>query len=348
MDKAKVRKQIFSVFIVAAVAAVAIFLFVKEEEMGPASELVIYGNIDLRQVPLSFQDSGRILRLLVDEGAVVKAGQLVAEIDPVRYQAAVDQLEAEVAAQEQYLNRLLNGSRPQEIEKARAEVKVWEARVRDAELAYKRARELSKTKYVPQQQLDNAEAVLKAARASLTAAKQVLSMAVEGPRREDIARARETLRAKRAALALARERLKDTKLYAPSDGVIQDRILEPGAMASPQIPVFTLALTNPLWVRAYIPEKELGRVKEGMLAYITTDSYPGKRYKGWVGFISPTAEFTPKPVETTELRTKLVYRCRIFVCDPQGELRLGMPVTVTIPLNQKPRPQSEDPCNSTK
>jgi HlyD family secretion protein len=105
-------------------------------------------------------------------------------------------------------------------------------------------------------------------------------------------------------------------------------------MASPQRPVYTLAMTDPLWVRVYVKESDLGRIRPGMRAEVATDSYPNKRYGAWVGYISPTAEFTPKSVETTEVRSSLVYQVRIFVCNPQGELRLGMPATVTIALGQ--------------
>jgi len=120
--------------------------------------------------------------------------------------------------------------------------------------------------------------------------------------------------------------------------VIQERILEPGDMAFPSSPVLTLALDDPLWVRAYVSEPDLGRIRSGMRANIKTDSFPGKVYKGWIGFISPTAEFTPKQVETTELRSKLVYLVRVYVHNPEGELRLGMPATVIIPLNQPDEP----------
>ena len=115
---------------------------------------------------------------------------------------------------------------------------------------------------------------------------------------------------------------------------IRDRILEPGDMVTPQTPVLTLALTNPVWVRTYVPETRLGQLSLGMPAEVSTDSYPGKTYQGWVGFISPTAEFTPKNVETPELRTRLVYQARVYVSNPQNELRLGMPATVTIQLDQ--------------
>ena len=132
--------------------------------------------------------------------------------------------------------------------------------------------------------------------------------------------------------ALAQREFADTRLYAPVDGVVEDRILQPGDMASPGIPVYTIALTEPLWVRAYVPESELGRIRLGMPATIGTDSYSGRVYRGWVGYLSPTSEFTPKTVETPELRTALVYQLRVFVCDAHDELRLGMPATVHIDL----------------
>ncbi len=116
--------------------------------------------------------------------------------------------------------------------------------------------------------------------------------------------------------------------------MVQSRILEKGDMASPQKPAFTLALTNPVWVRAYVSETDLGRISLGMKAEVTTDSFPGKKYPAWIGFISPVAQFTPKPVETRELRTSLVYQVRVFVDNPDNELRLGMPATVTVLLGQ--------------
>jgi len=161
---------------------------------------------------------------------------------------------------------------------------------------------------------------------------------VLGPRKEDIAAARATLQACEAQLELARRDLADADVAAPADGVVEDRILEPGDMASPQKPVLTLALDDPLWVRVYVAETDLPRIRPGMKASVTTDGFPGRRYEGWVGYISPTAEFTPKSVETREVRTKLVYQVRVFVQNPRGELRLGMPAVVTVPLDQPAQP----------
>ncbi|AEK57729.1 HlyD family efflux transporter periplasmic adaptor subunit [Acidithiobacillus caldus] len=307
--------------------------------------LTIYGNIDIRQVQAAFNDSGRVQRLLVQEGDRVRRGQLLAELDPVRFQDAVDRDQATVAAQEQVLARLLAGSRPEEIAEARAQVAAARATLENAEVTWRRQKALAAEQYVPKQSLDNAAAALKTARADLDRSQQALALAVKGPRKEDIAAARAQLQADRAALALAERELRDTKLYAPEDGVVQDRIVEPGDMVSPATPVFTLALDNPVWVRAYLPETALGKVRLGMRAQIISDSFPGKRFAGWVGFISPTAEFTPKTVQTAELRTELVYRVRVYACNPQHELRLGMPVTVQIPLqNNQPQARSEHPC----
>ncbi len=307
--------------------------------------LTIYGNIDIRQVQAAFNDSGRVQRLLVQEGDRVRRGQLLAELDPVRFQDAVARDRAAVAAQEQVLARLLAGSRPEEIAEARAQVAAARATLENAEVTWRRQKALAAEQYVPKQSLDNAAAALKTARADLDRSQQALALAVKGPRKEDIAAARAQLQADRAALALAERELRDTKLYAPEDGVVQDRIVEPGDMVSPATPVFTLALDNPVWVRAYLPETALGKVRLGMRAQIISDSFPGKRFAGWVGFISPTAEFTPKTVQTAELRTELVYRVRVYACNPQHELRLGMPVTVQIPLqNNQPQARSEHPC----
>ena len=155
---------------------------------------------------------------------------------------------------------------------------------------------------------------------------------------EDIEEAKASLRRDEALWGQAVHDREDAYLHAPSDGIIQDRILEVGDMASPQKVVYTMALVDPVWVRAYVSEPDLGKISEGMKAKVTSDSFPDKEYDGWVGFISPTAEFTPKSVETEELRTKLVYQVRVFVKNPNNELRLGMPTTVTLDLGHDNTP----------
>ena len=295
-----------------------------------AEALTLVGNIDIREIQLAFQDGGRILNLNVDEGDRVHSGQVVAVLDPVRFQWEVSKITGEMTAQARVLDRLRRGSRPQEVAKAQAGVAAAQANLKEAELTLSRKKSLILTNHISQQEVDNATASVQTSSAALKLAVEDASLAIEGPRKEDIAAAEATLAALQAAKELAEKKLSDTQLVAPAEGTIRNRILEPGAMVSTGTPVLTLALTDPIWARAYISEPDLGKVREGMRAELRTDSHPGKVYKGWVGFISPTAEFTPKTVETTELRTKLVYRARIFACDPQQELRLGMPVTVTV------------------
>ena len=247
-----------------------------------AGTLVLYGNIDLREVQLAFHDTGRIQKLLYLEGAPVKAGDLMAVMDPVRYQ---DLVEGDL--------RALERDRAQRL---------------DAERTWNRVRKLTRAAFNSRQQKDDARAAL--------------DMAIAQVKRD------------KAQLAYDTRQLDDTKVYAPVDGIVQNRILEPGDMAFPQSPVYTPARTRPLWARVYLEEPELGQVHQGMTAYVTSDSFPGQRFVGYVGYISPSAEFTPKEVQTLHQRTILVYRTRIYLSCPTRKLRLGMPVTVTIPLHQ--------------
>jgi HlyD family secretion protein len=301
-------------------------------------ELVLYGNVDLRQVQLSFNNSERIAAVLVQEGDRVHRGQLVARLDTRRLEPQVAQAEAQVAAQRQVVQRLHSGSRPEEIAQARANVASAKADAENTRQQYERiksAAEMSAGRAVRQQDVDTAKAALQVAEAKLVVNQRALDLAVIGPRREDIAEAEARLRADEAQLALLRQQLVDAELLAPMDAVVRNRILEPGDMASPQRPVFSLAITDPKWVRAYVSESNLGKVHQGMAATVAVDSFPNQRFDGWVGFISPVAEFTPKAVQTEELRTSLVYEVRVFVKDPSDELRLGMPATVYLSTDKE-------------
>ncbi len=203
------------------------------------------------------------------------------------------------------------------VRKAEATVRMDQAALENADITYRRTEALAKDLYVSLQDRDNAIAALK--------------------------EARDRLKADEAALVLARRQLHDGRLVAPKEGVIEVRILEPGDMITPQAPVFTVALDNPVWARIYVPEPDLGKIFPGMRAEIYTDSYPGRVFPGWIGYISPTAEFTPKNVETPQLRTRLVYEVRVYACNPDYRLRLGMPTTVKIRRNQ-PYPPPPPPC----
>jgi len=292
------------------------------------SELALYGNVDLRQVQLAFNNNERIAAVLVQEGDRVRRGQVLARLDTSRLEPQAAQAEAQAAAQRQVVERLHHGSRPEEIAQARANVESAKADATRARQDMARFDALLPKKALPRADYDLGKAAVDMAAAKLQVNQKALDLAVIGPRAEDIAQAEAQLRACEAQARLLRQQLADAQLAAPADAVVRTRIMEPGEMSSPQKPVFSLAITDPKWVRAYVSEPDLGHVHPGMAASVTVDSFPDRRFDGWVGFVSPVAEFTPKAVQTEELRTSLVYEVRVFVKDPAEELRLGMPATV--------------------
>lgn len=295
-------------------------------------DLVLYGNVDIRQVSLAFTGSERIGEMRVEEGDTVKAGQVLATLDSRALKLQIDQANAQVAVQQANVLRLRNGSRSEEIDRASAQAAASKAQVDLAATQLRRLQTIransSGGRAVSQQDLDNAAAQLKVRQAQWEDSQKALRLARIGPRAEDIAQAEAQLQSARAQLALLQHNLDETELRAPQDATVRSRMLEPGDMASPQRAVYALAITTPKWVRAYINESQLGHIRPGLPARVTTDSHPDAPVQGQVGFISDVAEFTPKAVQTAELRTALVYEVRIIVDDKDNRLRLGMPATV--------------------
>ena len=302
----------------------------------PADELVLYGNVDLRQVQLAFNNSERIAEVLYQEGDHLHKGQVVARLDTSRLEPQVKQAAAQAAAQRAVVDRLYNGSRPEEIAQARGNVELAKADAVNARFTYERQRILYTANQgaSSKQDLDNAKAALDMADARVVVNQSTLDLAILGPRDEDIDQAEAQLRGYDAQLALLRQQLADAQLFAPAECVVRTRLLEPGEMVNPQKPVFSLAITDPKWVRAYVTEADLGKVRPGMKAGVAVDSFPNRRFDGWVGFVSSVAEFTPRSVQTEELRTSLVFEVRVFVKDPSDELRLGSPATVYLSLRR--------------
>ena len=323
------------VALVVVAAGLGVFAWYRAAERPPDdSRLALQGNIDVRQVNLSFKVDGRIETLLVDEGDIVKAGQVIATLDK-RY--THDDLEAARARRDNaaaMLARLEHGSRPEEIDEARAQVAEQQATLVRTKQDYDRAERLVGQGAVSREDFDRAKAAQDEAKAQVEYAEKALRLAEIGPRQEDIDGGRAQLAAEVAAVLQAERRVEDCELLAPSDGVILTRAREKGAIVAPGETVFTLTLNSPVWVRTYVNERDLGRIAPGMKAEVRTDTAPGDIYHGQIGFISPVAEFTPKTVETRELRTDLVYRLRVLVDNPDNGLRQGMPVTVVLLLDK--------------
>jgi HlyD family secretion protein len=328
MEMTKTRMTIVSVLLFGAAFGAWLHLTASVQQ-----GLTLYGNIDQRQVELAFIDSERIAEMLVQEGMRVEPGQILARLETRRLRDTIAVAEAQTASAEASLLRLKNGTRPEEIEQARAVVASAEAELMFATAQYKRYSSLatSSSMAVSKQDVEEALLRLNTASAKLIQEQLALQLAEIGPRQEDIAEAESALLANTRDLERLRNQLADAELTSPACSVISRRLMEPGDMALPQKPVFSLAVLSPKWVRAYVSEPDLGRIRYGMNAVIHTDSHPDESISGTVGFISSVAEFTPKMVQTPELRTSLVYEVRIYVEDREDRLRLGMPVTVNFP-----------------
>jgi len=292
--------------------------------------LTLYGNVDIRQVDLAFNAEGKIAEIPVEEGDRVENGDVLARLERETPENIVAAAEARLAESRARLTELENGTRPQEIERARAAVDQAQARVELTRVTRERRERLRGPSYVSESAYDEAVRAHEEAKAELRQREAELQLALDGPREEKIAAARAQVDFNEATLGVARERLDNTTLTAPEAGTVLTRVREPGATVGPTATVLTLALRKPMRVRTYVSETNLGRVEPGMPVAVTTDSFPDKTYAGQVGFISPTAEFTPKTVQTPELRTDLVYRVRIIVDAPDEGLRQGMPVTIEL------------------
>jgi HlyD family secretion protein len=327
-----VRKRLLIIAVLVAVAAVAGTFWTSLVDEGSADDLTLFGNVDIREVELAFRVAGRLETLHFDEGDVVEAGEIIAEIDPVPYEQALAVAAARVGQAQANLDRVKSGSRPQEIARARAAVTEAQAAHDNAKRELARQSGLLESGASSQKAVDAARSRRDETAARLASAREALALAEEGFRVEEIAAAEADLAAAIAQRELSETQLQDTKLLAPSRGTLIARIREPGSMLSAGLAVYSLSLRDPVYVRAYIDEPHLGRIAPGMGVTITTDS-SDETYDGEIGFISPRAEFTPRSVETTELRTDLVYRLRIVVPESDEGLRQGMPVTVHVPLN---------------
>jgi len=294
------------------------------------ANLELLGNVDVRQVNLAFKVPGRLQEVHVEEGDRVEKGDLVAQLELADFEDDKQLAAANLAVAGANLKRLENGSRPEEIQQAKALVAERKATVENALRSLRRREKLADQGFTAHEAHEDAAAFLGEAKARLNSAEQALALAVAGPRVEDIEVARAQRLATTKSLALAQRRQADASIKAPNAGIILTRVREPGAIVAAGEPILNLSLSSPVWVRAYIEEPDLGRINAGMAATVTTDS--GNSYTGQIGFISPVAEFTPKSVETKSLRTSLVYRIRIIVANPDDGLKQGMPVTVNLAL----------------
>ncbi|CDH04786.1 putative multidrug resistance membrane protein [Xenorhabdus bovienii str. oregonense] len=319
----------FALFLLAIIIVIGAIVGIDYyQEQQNDKELMLYGNVDVRTVNLGFRVAGKLAALQVDEGDAITAGQALGQLDNAPFINALNQAKATRDAAKANLAKTEAGYRTEEIAQVRAETTQKESAFRFADSFLKRQQGLWQRKMISDNDLDNAKTGQHQALAAYQAAKDKLRQFEAGYRKEEIAAAKAQLAQAEAAVAQAELNLQDTQLTSPSAGVILTRAIEPGTMLAAGNTVFTLSLTNPVWIRAYIDEPNLNQAIAGREIQIYTDGRKNQPYHGKIGFVSPTAEFTPKNVETPDLRTDLVYRLRIIVNDPDEGLKQGMPVTL--------------------
>lgn len=319
-------KKIIAVAVIAALLGTGGW-YLSRSERAEDNPAVAWGSVDTRQVSLAFEGSGRILSLAREEGERVAAGDRLGELDTEALRIALREAEASAEALRAVRVLAEEGYRREDVDAARATAASLEKQVRLAAITWRRQSELRRADTTTQQALDEARLTLESLKQQLAASEQNLRKLEAGLRPGEVAEARARYEAGRAAVAKLRYQI-DTAaiLVSPVEGVIRSRLAEPGDMASPSRTIYQIAVTDPKWVRAFVTEKQLGFVKEGASAMVLTDTT--EPVPATVGYISSTAEFTPKTVQTQDLRTVLVYEVRLNVRDPDNRLRLGQPVTV--------------------
>jgi len=389
------KKKFIPLLIILIAGGALFYYFFFHPSEGEGTDIAVSGNIEVTTVDVSLKIPGKIERLAVEEGDRVKEGQLIATLEhrdltaqKAKAEATlesaqsrvpslqksielqdrsnleeVSQAQAAVQAAQARLQQLLSGSRPQEIQAAKAGLDQAQADLVKRKADMDRAEKLFKSNFISAQEWDSAINAHDVAAASLRKAQETYALVVEGPRKEEIDAARAQWEQAQAALMLAKAhrlqvevlrkdlltaqaQIKEastaiavietqigyTQLVAPLSGVVLVKNAEAGEFVVPGGAVVSLGDVEKPWLKAFINENDLGKVKLGQKVSVTTDSYPGKVYPGKITFISSEAEFTPKNVQTAKERVKLVYRIKVSLENPRGELKPGMPADGKIHL----------------
>ena len=327
------KRMIPVVILLAAAIAAGVYFYPRLiSKPVPVNQLTLSGNIEAHESLVGFKVPGRIVELPIEEGQQVAEGALLAKLDDADLKQRVRIDEATVGVRESNLALTLAGTRHQEVKAAQQTMIDAQADLEQKKLDNERAQNLFAKDEVTAQERDQAGTAVKRAEAIFKAAQQRFNEAEEGSRKEDIVIARANLDAAKASVGLSKVNLSYTVLLAPSAGVVTVREAELGEVVAPGSPVVTIADLDHIWLRAYIAETDLGKIHWGQDATITTDTYPGKQYHGRISFISSSAEFTPKSVQTNKERVTLVYRIKIDIDNPNHELKPGMPADTRIDL----------------
>lgn len=329
------KKLIAVVLVVIAVVILGFWAWKYNNKNQKDNVLTLYGNVDIRQVSLAFEQSGRIEKLLVQEGDKVKAGQVLAALNTNALHIQAKQAQAQLKAQQEVIVKQDVGARPEEITQAKAQLASAQAELDKTNKNLQRLQILVSStdgRAISQQELDYAKSNKDNAEAAVRERQANLELIIKGARQEDREATKAQYEVTKANLNLINYNLTQAELKSPVNAVVRARLQEVGDMTTAQKAVYTLALTDPKWIRVYVNEQDLSFIKMGGTAQVIRDSDPNQPINGKIGYISSVAEFTPKTVQTEEIRTTLVYEVRVYVNDLNDQLKMGQPVTVKVPL----------------
>lgn len=321
------KKKIFVIFFIALIVFVGFALFVKNSNAN--KELVFYGNVDTRTVYLGFKRLGKIEKMLKDEGSRVQKDEPIATLDTEKIQLNIAKIEAELEGAKANLEKLTAGFRYEEINEAKGAYEEAFAKSKMLEETYKRQKVLHEKNATTDEIYLNSKYNYEFALGTLQRAKAVYELRLNGNRIEDIKSAEASVKTLEATLNLAKEDLKDSTLTSPVDGVVLARYKEEGSVANAIERVYEVSKQDEYWVKAYADEPHLDAISQGQKVFIYVD-FQKEPYVGTVGYISSVAEFTPKNIETVELRADLVYYFRVLVDNPDTKIKQGMPVTIKL------------------
>ncbi|MEW5702339.1 MAG: HlyD family efflux transporter periplasmic adaptor subunit [Candidatus Zixiibacteriota bacterium] len=323
------KKPVIAVIAAGALIAAVLMIIVCRD--GSQANLAASGTVEAVEAQLGFPVPGRLTRVMVREGDTVAIGATLAELDMTEAEARRGQAAAQVDAARALLTELETGSRAEEVAQARAARQTAQERRNDAQRDWERTKTLYDGGATSREALDKARVLLDVAENQLTYAEEQLRLVESGPRQERIAAQRAQVTQSEAALRAAESVLQNMAIRAPFAGVVTVRHRDPGEVVPAGSPVLTLLDRNDRWVRIYIPEDQIGSVRIGQAATITTDTHPEKRYRGAVTTVASEAEFTPKTVQTARERVRLVYAVKVRILDdPEYELKPGMPADVRL------------------
>lgn len=318
------KKWVF--LVLALIIGIGSFLYFTNPKKEKENSFIrVSGNIETTEVNVGFKISGRIISLPVKEGDWVERGQVIARLEDEDLQQRLALARATLLSAQARLNKLLAGSRPEELREAEAVLQQARFDLENKQAHYERMRSLFEKGVIPKETFDNSETAYKIAKAGLQRATENYQLVKEGPRKEDIEDARAQVEQAKANVKLIETQLRYTLLTSPLSGIVLVKSAEVGEVVNPGTSVLTLAEIEKVWLKAYISETDLGRVKWGQEVRVTTDLHPKKEYIGKISFISSSAEFTPKQIQTEKERVTLVYRIKIDIPNPDRELKPGMP-----------------------